>query len=545
MDLTDDERLGDLREPRTRGTRFVAESDSLRPPQRPQDPPKVGGNPSSRQSPARSSLSAGSVERLSERETSQNGPLAPTLVGHDGLVPLPDGRRRDSRTGRTRRWCGSAPRIFPNPARSVAAGGTYMSRYLDLVNERVVVFDGATGTYLQEQSLTADDFGGPDLEGCNEILVVTRPDVIRELHAAYLEVGVDVVETNTFGAFGVPLAEYGIADRAHELNLDGGPARPRGGRGRRPPPGAPASSPGRSARAPSSPPSARSASPSCATPTRCRPRACSRAASTSSSSRPSSTCSGVKAAMNGCRAGHGRGGPAGAAPGPGHHRAHRPHAARHRDRRRARRARRDAARRHRPQLRHRARRDGRAPPPPLPARPHADLVPAQRRAAVGRRRRDALRPHRRAARRVPRPGSSPSSGVGVVGGCCGTTPEHIGQLAEAVRRPGAGAPPAGPRGRRHLDLQPRALRAGHLVPDHRRAHQRQRLEEVPRGPARGRLGHLRRRWPRSRSREGAHVLDVCVDYVGRDGAADMDEIARRFATQVERSRSCSTPPSPR
>jgi 5-methyltetrahydrofolate--homocysteine methyltransferase len=71
---------------------------------------------------------------------------------------------------------------------------------------------------LQRAGLTADDFGGPDLEGCNEILNVTRPDVIAAMHDEFLGVGVDVVETNTFGAFAVPLDEYGIADRAYELN---------------------------------------------------------------------------------------------------------------------------------------------------------------------------------------------------------------------------------------------------------------------------------------------------------------------------------------
>ncbi len=92
-------------------------------------------------------------------------------------------------------------------------------RYLDAIRERVVVFDGATGTNLQLRDLGADDFGGPALEGCNEILAVTRPDVIAELHASFLEVGCDVVETDTFGAFAVPLAEYGIAERTREINL--------------------------------------------------------------------------------------------------------------------------------------------------------------------------------------------------------------------------------------------------------------------------------------------------------------------------------------
>jgi 5-methyltetrahydrofolate--homocysteine methyltransferase len=93
------------------------------------------------------------------------------------------------------------------------------SRFLDLVNERVVVYDGATGTFLQQLDLTADDFGGPDLEGCNENLVLTRPDAIRQFHAAYLGVGCDVVETDTFGAFAIPLAEYGLQDKTHEINV--------------------------------------------------------------------------------------------------------------------------------------------------------------------------------------------------------------------------------------------------------------------------------------------------------------------------------------
>ena len=91
--------------------------------------------------------------------------------------------------------------------------------YLDVVRERVVIFDGATGTNIQLRDLTADDFGGPALEGCNEVLVDTRPDVIADLHRSFFEVGVDVVETDTFGAFAPVLAEYGLADRTHELNV--------------------------------------------------------------------------------------------------------------------------------------------------------------------------------------------------------------------------------------------------------------------------------------------------------------------------------------
>jgi len=93
------------------------------------------------------------------------------------------------------------------------------SSFLDAVHQRVVIYDGAMGTGIQERELSEDDFGGPDLEGCNEMLAVTRPDVLSELHAAYLEVGCEVIETDTFGAFAIPLAEYGVAERTHELNV--------------------------------------------------------------------------------------------------------------------------------------------------------------------------------------------------------------------------------------------------------------------------------------------------------------------------------------
>ncbi len=93
------------------------------------------------------------------------------------------------------------------------------SPYLSALRERAVVFDGATGTNLQLQQLGPDDFGGASLEGCNEVLVVTRPDAVERLHRSFLDVGVDVIETDSFGAFPVVLAEYGIAERAHELNL--------------------------------------------------------------------------------------------------------------------------------------------------------------------------------------------------------------------------------------------------------------------------------------------------------------------------------------
>jgi len=94
-----------------------------------------------------------------------------------------------------------------------------MPGYLDAVRERVVIFDGATGTNLQLRDLSADDFGGPAFEGCNELLVATRPDVIADLHASFFAVGVDIVETDSFGDLPWVLGEYGIAERTHELAL--------------------------------------------------------------------------------------------------------------------------------------------------------------------------------------------------------------------------------------------------------------------------------------------------------------------------------------
>ena len=90
--------------------------------------------------------------------------------------------------------------------------------FLEVVRQRVVIYDGATGTNLQMRDLGPDDFGGPDLEGCNEHLVFTRPDVVRDLHASFFEVGSDIVETNTFGSFSTVLAEYDLADRAYDMS---------------------------------------------------------------------------------------------------------------------------------------------------------------------------------------------------------------------------------------------------------------------------------------------------------------------------------------
>jgi 5-methyltetrahydrofolate--homocysteine methyltransferase len=82
-----------------------------------------------------------------------------------------------------------------------------------------LIIDGAMGTMLQQRNLTAADFGGPELEGCNENLVLTRPDVIADVHRAYFEAGADIVETNSFGGTRIVLAEYALQDQHYELNF--------------------------------------------------------------------------------------------------------------------------------------------------------------------------------------------------------------------------------------------------------------------------------------------------------------------------------------
>src|SRR5580693_6336618 len=88
----------------------------------------------------------------------------------------------------------------------------------ELLQQRILVLDGAMGTMLQQANLSAEDFGGAALEGCNENLVRTRPDVVLDIHRKYYEAGADIVETNSFGGAPIVLAEYGLAADAPELN---------------------------------------------------------------------------------------------------------------------------------------------------------------------------------------------------------------------------------------------------------------------------------------------------------------------------------------
>jgi 5-methyltetrahydrofolate--homocysteine methyltransferase len=88
----------------------------------------------------------------------------------------------------------------------------------EFLTERILVLDGAMGTMLQQRDLTATDFGGASLEGCNENLVRTRPDVVLDIHRKYYEAGSDIVETNSFGSTPLVLAEYGLQNDAQFLS---------------------------------------------------------------------------------------------------------------------------------------------------------------------------------------------------------------------------------------------------------------------------------------------------------------------------------------
>ena len=92
----------------------------------------------------------------------------------------------------------------------------------DCLAERILVLDGAMGTQIQQARLSAEDFGSAELEGCNENLVLTRPDVVRKIHGDYYAAGADIVETNTFGAVDIVLAEYGLEDQVTRINTEAG-----------------------------------------------------------------------------------------------------------------------------------------------------------------------------------------------------------------------------------------------------------------------------------------------------------------------------------
>jgi 5-methyltetrahydrofolate--homocysteine methyltransferase len=87
---------------------------------------------------------------------------------------------------------------------------------LDQARRRILIFDGAMGTYLKELGITADDY--KDHPGCNEYLVISRPDLISRVHRDYLSAGADIIETDTFGGAPHILAEHGLAEQAFDMN---------------------------------------------------------------------------------------------------------------------------------------------------------------------------------------------------------------------------------------------------------------------------------------------------------------------------------------
>jgi len=92
-----------------------------------------------------------------------------------------------------------------------------MPDFLQTIKERVVIYDGAMGTNIQKRNPTLDDYWGK--ENCSEVLVLSRPDIIRDIHADFFRVGCDIVETDTFGGSSIVLAEFDLADRVHEINV--------------------------------------------------------------------------------------------------------------------------------------------------------------------------------------------------------------------------------------------------------------------------------------------------------------------------------------
>ncbi len=93
-----------------------------------------------------------------------------------------------------------------------------MKGFLELLRDKIIVFDGAMGASLQSANLSIDDWGGPNFENCSENLLYTRPDAVERVHTSFLDVGCDVIETNSFGGSEVVLGEFGIADKTYEVN---------------------------------------------------------------------------------------------------------------------------------------------------------------------------------------------------------------------------------------------------------------------------------------------------------------------------------------
>ena len=416
-----------------------------------------------------------------------------------------------------------------NAARPVGSGAAHP--FLDALQERVLILDGAFGTYMQAQDLGPDDFGGDALEGCNEELVLTRPDLVAKMHDEFFAVGVDGVETATFGAFPLVLNEYGVADHTFEINrraaqiarevaashaADGRPRFVVGSIG----PGTRLPSLGQIRYAD---------------------------LRDGYQAQVEGLLAGgidvllvetvydllqAKSAINGARRAMAKAGVAplplivqvtvettgrmlvgseigaaltaleamrpdvigmNCATGPPEMTEHLRYLAQH-------------ARTFLSAL------PNAGLPSVVDGRTHYDLTP------------DALAEAH--ARFVD------EFGLNVVGGCCGTTPEH---LHAVVDRLGVGRPPVV----RTPEFDPGCSSIYSHVPFHQElAYLAVGERTNANGSKKFREAMLASDWDtcvqmaREQVKEGAHVLDVCVDYVGRDGTVDMDEIAGRFATQA-------------
>ena len=90
--------------------------------------------------------------------------------------------------------------------------------YLEALDRDVLIFDGAMGTTLQSKNLTDEDFGKPEWVGCNDVLVLTKPEAVLSVHRSFLEAGADVIETDSFRSNRLTLVDYGLQERAFELN---------------------------------------------------------------------------------------------------------------------------------------------------------------------------------------------------------------------------------------------------------------------------------------------------------------------------------------
>src|ERR1041384_3117855 len=96
----------------------------------------------------------------------------------------------------------------------------------EILEQRIAILDGAMGTMIQRYKLSEEDYRGEkfkdhstSLKGCNDLLCLTKPQIIREIHEAYLDAGADIIETNTFNATSISLADYKLEDQVYEINL--------------------------------------------------------------------------------------------------------------------------------------------------------------------------------------------------------------------------------------------------------------------------------------------------------------------------------------